>query len=899
MRFLLSIVLLVGGAVSLLAQAPARTIATRPLAELLREDGSLNLSTQFRGQLDPTGWQLTLAPDGSPRFQKTHSSPSLLAAHPDDAYWDERFNIGGAGGAIYTVAISGCQDVYIGGRFTFIGDIIANNIARWDGRQWFTLGNGVRADGRNAAVTAIVVNGEDVYVGGAFDSAGTKEATNVARWTGLDWVALGPGLGRAGDTVLTLAVDGNTLFAGGRFLVSGSLTTGPIARCDLGNSRWSAMGPGLGGDTIFVADIALYGQDLFVGGKFTRAGQVGLKNLAHWNATTASWRDVGGGANGIVEAVAVQGNDLYVGGNFTQAGAIPAANIARRDLIEGTWHPMGSGLSGSVTGIDVTGGRVFAVGRFRNAGTQAVNRIAVWEAGGWQRLGKSEDIGLNNDAYDVVIGGTNVYMVGKFTRAGSLGAYGAAFWNLATRTWGSFDISVGEGVNGPIYAIGVNGRDVYVGGRFSIAGNIRANAVAKWNGLAGAWSPLGTGVGVVDTTTGSTPVVYAIDVNGRDVYVGGRFDRAGSVESHNIAHWNGGVWRSMKEGIGYNYQGGTYDSASKVFAVAVRNNEVFVGGQFDLAGGNRANRVARWDQAAQTWSPLGNGLGGSSFYTFAQAIAADADNVYVGGVFPTAGNVNAKNIARWDGNKWNILGTGNQNGVNNSVYAIQITNDGQVVVGGDFTIAGATPVKNIAIWQNNAWRDVGGGVNGKVYAIDTANDGIYVGGSFNLGGNQVLSRIGRWDGSAWSSLGSGVGRVGNGEIVVRAIGSTGPEVYAGGEFTLAGTHPSYNIGRWFKGLPGMISAADAPSPATETGTEASNQTIYFNRASGQLHLRGFFPRPAMLQLLNMRGEQAAATLHVEESQAQLWDATQLPAGLYFCRILMEGQVQSIPVMITK
>lgn len=896
MRFLLHMILFITGAASLLSQdvGGEHALPARPLGELLQEDGSLNLSTGFRGQLDPTGWEMTLAPDGSPRFEKS-SSPSLLAAHPDDVYWDERFNIGGAGGAIYTVAISGCEDVYIGGRFTFIGDIIANNIARWNGREWFKLGDGLRADGRNAAVTAIVVNGEDVYVGGAFDSAGTKEAANVARWTGLDWVTLGSGLGQAGDTVLALIVEGNTLFAGGRFASSGSVITGPVARCDLRNNRWAAMGPGLAGDTIVVNDIALYGQDLIVGGKFTRAGQLQLRNLARWNATTASWNDVGSGTNGIVEAVAVHGNDLYVGGNFTQVGTVAAANIARRDLVEGTWHPMGSGLSGSVTGIDVTGGRVFAVGRFRNAGSQIVNRIAVWEAGNWGRLGKSEDIGLNNDAYEVVIGGTNVYMVGKFTRAGSLGAYGAALWNLATRTWGSFDISVGEGINGPIYAIGVNGRDIYVGGRFSIAGSIRANAVAKWNGIAGAWSPLGTGVGVVDTTTGSTPVVYAIAVNGRDVYVGGRFDRAGDVQSHNIAHWNGGVWRSMKEGIGYNYQGGTYDSASKVFAVAVRNNEVFVGGQFDLAGGERANRVARWDQATQAWSPLGNGLGGSSFYTFAQAIAADADNVYVGGVFPTAGNVNAKNIARWDGSKWNILGTGNQNGVNNSVYAIQITKDDEVVVGGDFTVAGATPVKNIAIWRNNSWVDVGGGLNGKVFAIDTANDGIYVGGSFNLGGNQVLSRIGRWDGSTWSNLGSGVGRVGSGETAVRAVGSTGPEVYAGGEFTLTGGHPSYNIGRWFKGLPGMISSADDPSLTTES----NKQSIWFNRASGQLQLQGFLPHPATLQLLNVRGEQAAITLNVEAMQTQLWDATALPTGLYFCRILMQGEVKTVPVIISK
>ena len=46
------------------------------LANLLRPDGSLDLTTGFTGSLDPTGYSMSYAPDGSPRFQDRASLSS-------------------------------------------------------------------------------------------------------------------------------------------------------------------------------------------------------------------------------------------------------------------------------------------------------------------------------------------------------------------------------------------------------------------------------------------------------------------------------------------------------------------------------------------------------------------------------------------------------------------------------------------------------------------------------------------------------------------------------------------------------------------------------------------------------------------------------------------------------
>ena len=39
------------------------------LADLLRPDGSLDLTSDFNGALDPSGFEMGYAPDGSPIFQ--------------------------------------------------------------------------------------------------------------------------------------------------------------------------------------------------------------------------------------------------------------------------------------------------------------------------------------------------------------------------------------------------------------------------------------------------------------------------------------------------------------------------------------------------------------------------------------------------------------------------------------------------------------------------------------------------------------------------------------------------------------------------------------------------------------------------------------------------------------
>jgi hypothetical protein len=97
---------------------------------------------------------------------------------------------------------------------------------------------------------------------------------------------------------------------------------------------------------------------------------------------------------------------------------------------------------------------------------------------------------------------------------------------IAKRSSGTWS-ALGSGVDNAVYALAVNGPDVYAGGYFDQlcgnvtcnSGNITVNRVAKWNG---AWSGLGNGV---------YGTVYALAANGPDLYVGGDFYRLWPTDS--------------------------------------------------------------------------------------------------------------------------------------------------------------------------------------------------------------------------------------------------------------------------------------------------------------------------------------------------------------------------------
>jgi hypothetical protein len=190
-----------------------------------------------------------------------------------------------------------------------------------------------------------------------------------------------------------------------------------------------------------------------------------------------------------------------------------------------------------------------------------------------------------------------------------------------------------NGVSGDVLALAVVGNEVVVGGDFIFAGGVSANRVARFNTQTNTWSSLGTGSSNGVDGGG----VEALAVVGNEVYVGGNFTSAGGVSANRVARFNTqtNTWSTLGTGSSNGVNG------PFVFALAVVGSEVVVGGVFTSAGGVSANGVARFNTQTNTWSTLGTGSSNGVSGVGVAALAVVGNEVYVGGLFGSAGGVSA------------------------------------------------------------------------------------------------------------------------------------------------------------------------------------------------------------------------------------------------------------------
>ena len=74
------------------------------------------------------------------------------------------------------------------------------------------------------------------------------------------------------------------------------------AQCSTFDSRFHLDGTNGTVQTLTVLDLGV-GPQLYVGGAFTRAGDVAARNIARWDGT--AWHSLGSGTNGPVSAITV------------------------------------------------------------------------------------------------------------------------------------------------------------------------------------------------------------------------------------------------------------------------------------------------------------------------------------------------------------------------------------------------------------------------------------------------------------------------------------------------------------------------------------------------------------------------------------------------------------------
>jgi LPXTG-site transpeptidase (sortase) family protein len=269
----------------------------------------------------------------------------------------------GLGARVRAIAIIG-TDVYAGGDFTTAGGNVAFHVAKWNGANWSPLGLGT-----NDWVYDFAVNGTDLYVGGIFSNAGGNPASRIAKWdvTVDFWSALGAGVSGVNPHINCVDISGGNVYVAGLFSGAGGNVASNIARWD--GVNWSALGDGVNDEA---HAIAVANGSVYAGGDFTITGGNAAVRIARWDG--ANWSALGAGLNGRVRTIAISGAHVYVGGNFTDLNGGPGGTynaIAKWD--GATWSALDGGLNNWVNTIVV--GSLYIGGGFTTANGDAAYSV--------------------------------------------------------------------------------------------------------------------------------------------------------------------------------------------------------------------------------------------------------------------------------------------------------------------------------------------------------------------------------------------------------------------------------------------------------------------------------------------------------------------------------------------
>ncbi|MBU1095161.1 MAG: T9SS type A sorting domain-containing protein [Bacteroidetes bacterium] len=815
--------------------------------------------------------------------------------------WSNKFTVPGvSGGSIYAMTTDG-TNLYIGGQFSVVGGTVANNIAKWDGSQWSSIGVGA-GNGVDFSVEALAFADGKLFVGGSFSRAGNLKTNSVAYWDGSDWHSLGEG-----DTngVRTISDFGN----GETLIHSGHVHT-----------------------------LSLYKDFLMIGGLFHLVGEKNrTSGIAGWNIKTNKWETFNGGVTNADSfdklsygyAFATNGNDLYVGGKFDSAGGVPARGIARWD--GNGWYSLGEGVNERVFDIEFDhSGNLYACGFFNSAGSKKASGIAMWNGAEWFPLG--DDSFVEDESYlpnlkNICITDNRVYVGGYFEKVGSKKASSLAIWTgdewflpsdslqaLVRSFTGSINAiqkindkiyiggnfaRVNNTIAGNLAVLDINtfkleriidnsqllgitdgfvgvienaGEEFYIGGDFAYAGDVKVNNIAKWNGSN--WESLGSGY-----YNGIEGNVYSILVDGTDVYVGGRFRWAGQTESNGIAKWDGNQWSPLGLGV-------TGVPGASVFSIIKIGEFLYAGGLFafvgDLTNGYiPANSIARYNLNTGLWEALDIGVEIIDDYPgIVNVLEFDGNTIYVGGRFDYARKIPTHNIAVYTDGKWDSFGTTEDNGVYGTVFDIKVI-DKEVYVGGRFIRPGTDNSTSFIKWDGNIWKDIAGGVSASdgytvVTSIQSYEDQLIVGGLFDKAAEKNVSNIALLRNGKWEDFEGGI----NGPVSV--ITPNGNNINAGGWFTVAGGIPSVSLAQ-YKFMPTSLNQTNNNLPVVYQIEQ--NFPNPFNPIT---NIRYYISTKSNLNIrvYNSIGQEVTNLFSgsIDRGVHNIsWDASKFSSGIYYCR----------------
>ncbi len=256
---------------------------------------------------------------------------------------------------------------------------------------------------------------------------------------------------------------------------------------------------------------------------------------------------------------------------------------------------------------------------------------------------------------------------------------------------------------------------------------------------------------------------------------------SGSPSFGPIVRWNGSTWQSL----------GFLNSPGVIFTATEYQNELYVGGIFTSAGSVSASNVARWS-AANGWRPVSTGTSASVTTASVTALTTFRGNLVVAGTFDTAGGVPSRGWAFWNGSTFTPAAgdIGLFGGTYAGVTAIKEVGS-LLYIAGEFHSIGGTPSPYLATWSPEQGLVPPIAPSGLVRAMCALDGTVYLVGAFTRVGDVQVSM-------AAGLSPQGVVRLGSGgfDRPVRALARWNGQVVALGDFRYAGGPAPSGVAAW-------------------------------------------------------------------------------------------------------
>ena len=291
---------------------------------------------------------------------------------------------------------------------------------------------------------------------------------------------------------------------------------------------------------------------------------------------------------------------------------------------------------------------------------------------------------------------------------------GVSCKQVGTYTNGTF-ASLGEGVNGKVYAIAIFEGDIYVGGIFE-----NGSHIAVWNGTNWSYERFGNGP------------VHALQVFNNVLFAGGEFIQSAepSDSLSYIAKKESGAWQ-----MAGNFNG-------SVYALSVHAGELYAGGNINPLTVSPYHVVRMTENGG--WMPVANPL--EALDNTVRSLTSDGTHLYAAGdCFDDGGNMTF-GLARLGNSGWERLIDAQQIGLDRYSLKKVIFHEGAILVAGDYQlqpIVGiyGNGVSKLRITENSAYLEALSLVDSTVNAVASVGGELFLGGQFEQNGNETVNHL--------------------------------------------------------------------------------------------------------------------------------------------------------------